>query len=84
MPARCDLCGKGVTFGRNIRHKSTGRWQRKAARTPRTFKPNLHEQVVWREGRRVSMRLCTRCVRTSLKSAGPVMGARPASTTPGG
>ncbi|MDP3768423.1 MAG: bL28 family ribosomal protein, partial [Dehalococcoidia bacterium] len=49
MAARCDLCGKGTAFGRNIRHKSTGRWQRKASRTNRLFKPNLQRQRVWRD-----------------------------------
>jgi large subunit ribosomal protein L28 len=69
MAARCDICNKGTTFGRNIRHKSTGRWQRKASRTNRTFKPNLQRQVVWRDGKAVRMRLCTRCLRSQLKAA---------------
>ncbi len=67
MPARCDNCGKGTAFGQNIRHKSTGRWQRKAARTKREFKPNLHQHVVWRDGKRVAKRLCSRCIRSELK-----------------
>jgi large subunit ribosomal protein L28 len=67
MPASCDLCAKHTMFGRNIRHKSTGRWQRKAHRTPRQFKPNLQHQVLWRNGRRVRMRLCTRCLRSQVK-----------------
>ena len=70
MPARCDLCDKGTAFGRNIRHKASGRWQRKASRTNRTFRPNLHRRVIWRDGRRVRLRLCTRCLRTELKAAG--------------
>jgi large subunit ribosomal protein L28 len=70
MAARCELCGKGTAFGRNIRHKSTGRWQRKASRTPRFFRPNLQRQAVWRQGKQVRMRLCTRCLRSQLKSAG--------------
>ena len=69
MPAICELCSKGTAFGRNIRHKSTGRWQRKASRTRRTFKPNLKQQAVWRDGKSVRMRLCTRCLRTQLKKA---------------
>jgi len=67
MAARCDLCSKGKAFGRNIRHKSTGRWQRKAHKTNREFLPNLQRQMVYREGRRVRMRLCTRCLRTEVK-----------------
>ncbi len=68
MAARCDLCGKGTAFGQNIRHKSTGRWERKASRTKREFKPNLQHHVVYRDGRKVRMRLCTRCLRTELRA----------------
>ncbi len=70
MAAQCELCGKGTTFGRNIRHKHSGRWQRKAPRTNRVYRPNLHRQVVWRDGRAARLRLCTRCLRSQLKLAG--------------
>jgi large subunit ribosomal protein L28 len=70
MAAQCDVCGKGTVFGRNIRHKHSGRWQRKAPRTNRLYRPNLHRQAVWRDGRAVRMRLCSRCLRAQLKSAG--------------
>jgi large subunit ribosomal protein L28 len=69
MPAQCDSCGKRTAFGQNIRHKSTGRWQRKAHRTKREFRPNLQRQSVWRDGRKVRMRLCTRCIRSEVKTA---------------
>jgi ribosomal protein L28 len=76
MAARCDLCGKGTAFGQNIRHSSTGRWQRKAHRTKRFFKPNLQEHTIWRDGHKVTMTLCTRCLRTSLRVSGaPVRGS---------
>lgn len=81
MAARCDLCGKGTAFGRNIRHKSTGRWQRKASRTNREFRPNLHQRDIWRDGRRVTLTLCTRCLRTGLKVAGAPVRAGTVSTT---
>ncbi len=55
-------------FGRNIRHKSTGRWQRKAHKTSRTFEPNVHKQHVLRNGTMVKMNICTRCLRTQTKS----------------
>ena len=70
MAARCDMCNKGTAFGRNIRHKSTGRWQRKATRTNRFFRHNLQRQVVWRNGQRQKLRICTRCLRSELKVAG--------------
>jgi large subunit ribosomal protein L28 len=68
MAAQCDICGKGTAFGRNIRHKSTGRWQRKASRTPRTFRPNLQQQTIWRDGKPVRVRICTRCLRSEVKA----------------
>ncbi len=70
MPAQCHLCGKRTAFGRNIRHKHAGRWERKAPRTNRKFRANLHRQVIWRDGRKVRMTLCTRCLRTELKVRG--------------
>ncbi len=68
MPAQCDLCGKQTTFGRNIRHSASGRWQRKAHRTSRQFRPNLQKQLVWRGGKRVRLTVCTRCLRSTTKA----------------
>ena len=68
--AACQVCGKHTMFGRNIRHKSTGRWQRKAHKTSRTFEPNLHKHRVDRGGKMVTMIICTRCLRTETKSVG--------------
>ncbi len=67
--AACQVCGKHTMFGRNIRHKSTGRWQRKAHKTSRTFEPNVHKQRVMQDGRMVAISICTRCLRTQTKSA---------------
>lgn len=67
MAARCDVCGKGTAFGRNIRHKHSGRWQRKAPRTNRVYRPNLHRQVLWIDGQKVKVNLCTRCLRNQMK-----------------
>ena len=83
MPAICAVCGKGTTFGRNIRHKSTGRWQRKASRTPREFRPNLQQQTIYRNGQKVSLRLCTRCIRSSLKTMGAPINVGVSKTPPG-
>lgn len=69
MPAVCDVCVKGTTFGRNIRHRHSGRWQRKAPRTSRVFRPNLHHQTVYLGGQPVRLRVCTRCLRTLTKLA---------------
>ena len=66
--AACQVCGKHTMFGRNIRHKSTGRWQRKAHKTSRTFEPNLHKQRVQQGDKMVAITICTRCLRTQTKS----------------
>ena len=65
--AVCEVCTKHTVFGRNIRHKSSGRWERKAHKTSRTFEPNIHKQVVFVNGERKRMTICTRCLRTTLK-----------------
>lgn len=66
--AACNVCGKHTMFGRNIRHKSSGRWERKAHATSRTFEANIHKQRVERDGKFVKMAICTRCLRTETKS----------------
>ena len=67
MPGYCEACGKVTTFGRNIRHKHSGRWQRKAPRTSRKFKPNIHSHRYEINGKMVRLKICTRCMRTLLK-----------------
>lgn len=67
MAGKCDLCGKHTTFGRNIRHKHSGRWKRKAPRTSRTFKPNIQRRRIVVDGKRVRKNVCTSCLRTMLK-----------------
>ncbi len=65
----CDLCGKTTMFGRNIRHTHGGRWERKAHKTSRTFKPNVQKQRVMIGGQSLRVNTCTRCLRTLVKSA---------------
>ncbi len=67
MAGKCDLCDKHTTFGRNIRHKHSGRWKRKAPRTSRTFKPNVHRRRLMIDGKQVRVNVCTSCLRTMLK-----------------
>ena len=69
MPAVCAVCGKGTSFGRNIRHKHSGRWQREAPKKNRTFRPNLHKQMVYAGGDSLRVKICTRCLRSQLKPA---------------
>ena len=68
MAAVCVACGKGTVFGRNIRHQHSGRWERKAPKTNRTFKPNLQVRRQLVDGTMRRVRLCTRCLRTELRA----------------
>lgn len=68
--ARCAICGKGTMYGRNIRHKHAGRWERRAPKTNRVFRANVQKRTVTIDGRPVRISICTRCLRTQLKVAG--------------
>jgi large subunit ribosomal protein L28 len=59
--AKCAVCGKTTTFGVNRP------WSRKA--TNRKFKPNLQKVSVYENGRKVQKVMCTRCIRTMVKTA---------------
>ena len=67
MAGKCDLCDKRTAFGRNIRHKHSGRWERKAPRTNRQFLPNVHSRRMLVGGHMQRVNVCTRCMRTELK-----------------
>jgi len=67
MATKCELCGKGTAFGRNIRHKHSGRWQRKAPVTNRMFKANVQVKTLTVGGVTRRYAACTRCIRTTAK-----------------
>lgn len=62
----CDLCGKGKMIGRQHKHHpgvAGGRWKRRAPKTQKTFKPNLHWARIAIDGGMKKVRLCTKCLR---------------------
>ena len=67
MATKCEVCGKGTAFGRNIRHKHSGRWQRKAPVTNRMFKANVQVKTLTVGGETRRFKICTRCIRTTAK-----------------
>ena len=67
MSAKCDICAKGPVFGRNIRHKHSGQWRRRAPKTSRRFEPNLQNATIYRDGVARKVRICTRCLRNQYK-----------------
>lgn len=56
MAKRCEYCGKGTTFGRNISHAHNV--------TSRTFEANLQKVKALIEGKSRRVWACTRCIRS--------------------
>lgn len=53
---------------RGLQHKhhpgvAGGRWKKRAPKTPKTFKPNLHYARIPVGGNLKRVRLCTKCLR---------------------
>ena len=68
MATKCDFCGKGTTFGRNIRYKHAGKWERRAPRTNRVFRANVQTKSMTLNGKTRRYHVCTRCLRTQVKT----------------
>ncbi|HZK87444.1 MAG TPA: 50S ribosomal protein L28 [Syntrophomonas sp.] len=54
--AKCDICGKGVSFGKKYSHSHI--------RTNRQWKPNVQRVKVLDEKTPKKMYVCTRCLRS--------------------
>ncbi len=54
--AKCDYCGKGVSFGIKVSHSHR--------RSNRTFKPNIKRVKTVVDGTPKSVHACTRCLRS--------------------
>lgn len=66
MAYLCEYCQKRIQAGHNIKHHrgvAGGRWKRKAQKTLRNWRPNLHNVRVIEAGKIVRRRLCTKCLR---------------------
>ena len=57
MAKRCDICGKGPVFGRNVSHAHNV--------TRRRFKPNIQPVRAIINGGVKRIRVCTRCLRSN-------------------
>ncbi len=75
MAYRCELCEKKTRAGRSSRHHpgvAGQQWKRRAQKTLRTFKPNLHVVTLPLGGVMTRVKACTSCikrVRFDLKKA---------------
>ena len=68
MAVECFLCHKGSMTGKQHKHHpgvAGGRWKKRAPKTPKVFKPNLHAAHVMVGGINKKVKLCTKCLRKS-------------------
>jgi len=66
MAMKCFNCSKGIQFGKQHKHHpgvAGGRWKKRAPKTPKLFKPNLHYARVPVGNNLKRVRLCTKCQR---------------------
>lgn len=66
MALRCDNCTKGVMMGKSHKHHpgvAGGRWKRRAPKTAKMFRPNLHSTRVLVGTNYQRLKLCTKCLR---------------------
>ena len=57
MAKRCDICGKGPVFGRNVSHAHNV--------TRRRFQANIQRVRAVVDGTVKRIRVCTRCIRSN-------------------
>lgn len=70
MAMKCFNCQKGRMVGRSHTHHpgvAGGRWKKRAPKTVKIFKPNLHVAHIKVEGTPKKVKLCTKCLRTIKK-----------------
>ncbi len=56
MARKCDICGKGTIAGNNVSHAHN--------KTRRVWKPNLVKMQAVIDGKKKTIKICTRCLRT--------------------
>lgn len=65
MSYQCEICRKGIVYGKSGIHKHSGQWKKRAPKTARQWKPNLKTVKVMIEGKIKKVRLCTQCLKSS-------------------
>lgn len=56
MSRKCEICGKGPSFGNNVSHANN--------KTRTVWYPNLQKVKAVRNGNVRSIKVCTRCIRS--------------------
>ncbi|MFQ5794882.1 MAG: 50S ribosomal protein L28 [Candidatus Bipolaricaulia bacterium] len=68
MAQVCEICGKQPDFGQTRSHSNRA--------TKRKRRPNIQRIKVWQDGRKVRVRVCTRCLKAG-KVNKAIAGSRP-------
>ena len=79
MAMKCFNCHKGRMVGRQHTHHpgvAGGRWKKRAPKTQKIFKPNLHWAKVKINGMMKRVRLCTKCLRRAKKETREIQSKR--------
>ena len=56
MSRKCEICGKGPSFGNNVSHANN--------KTRTIWRPNLQKVKAVRNGSVSTIKVCTRCIRS--------------------
>jgi large subunit ribosomal protein L28 len=67
MAARCDVCHRKPQYGHKVSHSNR--------KTNRRFKVNVQHRRIVLNGQVKTVYICTRCLRTMVKSPRAVKGA---------
>jgi len=59
----CQNCGKTTKIGKSGVHRYGGGWARRAQKTKRIWKANLHHAKLTIDGKTKTVWLCTKCIR---------------------
>ncbi len=63
---RCFHCKKETVSGRSHTHHrgvAGGRWKKRAPKTQRLFKPNLHKLYILENNKKKRVFLCSKCLK---------------------
>ncbi|HBA71791.1 MAG: 50S ribosomal protein L28 [Geobacteraceae bacterium GWC2_55_20] len=56
MSRKCEICGKGPSFGNNVSHANN--------KTRTVWRPNLQKIRAVKNGSISTVKVCTRCIRS--------------------
>ena len=71
MSRICADCGKTTVIGHSKKHRrgvAGKRWMSRVTPTPRLFVANIQSFTVVKAGKKIQMKLCTKCIKRRKRS----------------